>query len=79
MKSENTNRIGTFREGSPGGRTLTYDEKVKLFNAERYLAPMLPIGTKNWIMRDHIRYIDQHGRWYPTSSVPFKKVQANEM
>jgi hypothetical protein len=44
---------------------MTYEEKVKLFNAKRYVVPTLPEGTKNWITRDYIRYIDQHGNWYP--------------
>jgi hypothetical protein len=44
---------------------MTYDEKVKLFNAKRYLMPLRPFGTNNWTMRDYIRFIDQHGRWCP--------------
>jgi hypothetical protein len=51
---------------------MAYEEKVKLLNERRYLMPMLPEGTKNWIMRDYIRYIDQHGRWYPQSASPKK-------
>jgi len=47
---------------------MTYEEKVKLFKAKRYSMPMLPEGTKNWITRDYIRYIDQSGRWYPQSA-----------
>ena len=42
---------------------MAYDEKVRLFNAKRYLMPLPPFGTKNWLVRDYIRYIDQHGRW----------------
>jgi hypothetical protein len=44
---------------------MTYDEKVKLYNANRYLMPLPPLGTRNWTVRDYIRYIDQHGRWCP--------------
>jgi len=44
---------------------MTYDEKVKLYNAKRYLMPLPPLGTRNWTVRDYIRYIDQHGRWCP--------------
>jgi hypothetical protein len=44
---------------------MTYDEKVKLYNAKRYLMPLRPLGTKNWTVREYIRYIDQHGRWCP--------------
>ena len=44
---------------------MTYEEKVRLFNAKRYLMPLPPLGTKNWLVRDYIRYIDQHGRWCP--------------
>ncbi len=46
---------------------MTYEEKVKLYRARRYLMPVAPIGTKNWTMRDYIRFIDQHGRWCPGS------------
>jgi len=55
---------------------MTYEEKVKLFKAKRYSMPMLPEGTKNWITRDYIRYIDQSGRWYPPSA-SFKMAQRN--
>jgi hypothetical protein len=55
---------------------MTYEEKVKLFKATRYSMPMLPEGTKNWITRDYIRYIDQSGRWYPQSA-SFKMAQRN--
>ena len=44
---------------------MTYEEKVKLYNAKRYLVPLRPLGTKNWTIRDHIRFIDQVGRWCP--------------
>jgi len=27
---------------------MTYEEKVRLFNAKRYLMPLPPLGTKNW-------------------------------
>ena len=46
-------------------QTMTYEEKVKLYNQKRYLMPFPPVGTKNWTVRDYIRYIDQHGRWCP--------------
>lgn len=49
-----------------GDKTMTYDEKVRLFNAKRYLMPLPPLGTKNWTTRDFIRFIDQHGRWCPS-------------
>jgi hypothetical protein len=44
---------------------MTYETKVRLFNAKRYLMPLPPLGTENWTVRDYIRYIDQHGRWCP--------------
>ena len=44
---------------------MTYEEKVRLFNAKRYLMPLPPLGTKTGLVRDYIRYIDQHGRWCP--------------
>jgi hypothetical protein len=50
---------------SYGNETMTYEEKVRLFNAKRYLMPLPPLGTKNWTTRDYIRFIDQHGRWCP--------------
>jgi len=55
---------------------MTYEEKLKLFKAKHDSMPMLPEGTKNWIMRDYIRYIDQYGRWYPPP-VSFKMAQRN--
>ena len=55
---------------------MTYEEKVKLFNAKRYLMPMRPKGTKNWIMRDYIRYIDQAEDGIPPSA-SFKMAQRN--
>jgi hypothetical protein len=30
---------------------MTYKDKVKLFNARRYLMPFTPEGTKNWIIQ----------------------------
>ncbi len=44
---------------------MTYEDKVRLFKAKRYLMPLPPLGTKNWTLRDYIRYIDQCGRWCP--------------
>jgi hypothetical protein len=55
---------------------MSYEEKVKLFNAKRYSMPMLPEGTKNWITRDYIRYIDQCGRWH-LQSESFKMAKKN--
>ena len=76
MKFRHVNRVSTFGLDSSGNQEMTYEEKVKLFNARRYLMPMLPEGTKNWITRDYIRYIDQRGRWYPPSA-SFKMAQRN--
>jgi len=47
---------------------MTYEEKVRLFNANRYLMPLPPKGTKNWLVRDYIRFIDQYGKWCPDDS-----------
>jgi hypothetical protein len=47
---------------------MTYKDKVKLFNARRYLMPYRPEGTKNWIIRDYIRFIDEYGKWCPEGS-----------
>jgi hypothetical protein len=44
---------------------MTYEEKERLFNKNRYLMPLPPLGTKNWTVTDFIRYIDQSGRWCP--------------
>jgi hypothetical protein len=44
---------------------MTYEEKVMLFKAKRYLMPLPPLRTDNWTARDYIRFIDQHGRWCP--------------
>ena len=68
MKSENANRVSTLLKGLSISRTMTYEEKVILFKASRFLTPVLPKGTKNWIARDYIRYIDQYGSWYPRSA-----------
>ena len=65
MKSQTLNIIGIFGKRSSVSRTMTYKDKVILFKANRFLMPVLPKGTKNWIMRDYIRYIDQFGIWYP--------------
>ena len=70
------NRVSTFGQDLSGNQSMTYEEKVKLFNEKRYLMPMLPEGTKNWITRDYIRYIDQCGRWYPPTA-SFKMAQRN--
>ena len=64
-KSRYADRLTIHRHDSDGNQAMTYDEKVKLFNAKRFLMPLRPFGTKNWTVRDYIRFIDQHGRWYP--------------
>ena len=76
MKSRHVNRASAFGQDSSINKKMTYEEKVKLFNAKRYSMPMLPEGTKNWITRDYIRYIDQSGRWHPQSA-SFKMAQGN--
>ena len=77
MKSQHFNHVSVFGQDSPGNQKISYEEKVKLFKAKRYSIPMLlPEGTKNWITRDYIRYIDQSGRWYPLSA-SFNMAQRN--
>jgi hypothetical protein len=68
MGSHRTDRFAGQGDDSSGGRALTYEDKVKLYNKKRYLMPKLPIRTKNWIMRDYIRFIDQYGKWCPEES-----------
>jgi len=58
-------RYADHSQESYQNQTITYEEKVKLFNAKRYLMPLRTFGTNNWTMRDYIRFIDQHGRWCP--------------
>ena len=65
MGSHRTDRFAGYGQDPSRNQTITYEEKVRLFNAKRYLMPLPPLGTKNWIVRDYIRYIDQHGRWCP--------------
>ena len=68
MGSYRTDRFAGQGHDSSGGRALTYEDKVKLYNKKRYLMPKLPMRTKNWIMRDYIRFIDQYGKWCPEES-----------
>jgi hypothetical protein len=65
MTSHRSNRFAGYDQYPSRNQTITYEEKVRLFNAKRYLMPLPPLGTKNWLVRDYIRYIDQHGRWCP--------------
>jgi hypothetical protein len=58
-------QLSIHSKDSYGNQTMTYEEKVKLFNAKRYLMPSPPVRTENWIMRDYIKYIDQYGSWCP--------------
>lgn len=65
MESLRTLRFAGYGQDPERNQTLTYEEKVRLFNTKRYLMPLPPMGTKNWLVRDYIRYIDQRGRWCP--------------
>jgi len=65
MESDRTILFAGYGQDPSRNKTMTYDEKVRLFNAKRYLMPLPPLGTRNWTVRDYIRYIDQHGRWCP--------------
>ena len=64
-KTRYEDQFSIHSKDSYGNQTMTYEEKVKLFNAKRYLMPLRPLGTKNWTIRDYIRFIDQVGRWCP--------------
>jgi hypothetical protein len=68
MGSHRKDRFAGQGHDSSGGRALAYEDKVKLYNKKRYLMPKFPIRTKNWIMRDYIRFIDQYGKWCPEES-----------
>ena len=68
MGSHHSDRFAGYGQDPPRNLKITYEEKVRLFNAKRYLMPLPPLGTKNWTMRDYIRYIDQRGRWCPDGS-----------
>jgi hypothetical protein len=65
MTSHRSNRFAGNGQDPSRNKTMTYEEKVRLFSAKRYLMPLPPLGTRNWLVRDYIRYIDQHGRWCP--------------
>ena len=64
-ESRYSDQLSIHSKDSYGNQTMVYEEKVKLFNAKRYLMPLRPLGTKNWTIRDYIRFIDQVGRWCP--------------
>jgi len=64
-KSRYVDQFSILSKDSYGNQTMVYEEKVKLFNAKRYLMLLRPLGTKNWTIRDYIRFIDQVGRWCP--------------
>jgi len=64
-ESRYADQVSIHSKDSYGNQTMTYEEKVKLFNAKRYLMPLRPLGTKNWTIRDYIRFFDQVGRWCP--------------
>jgi hypothetical protein len=65
MGSHRSDRFAGYGQDPSRNPTITYEEKVRLFHAKRYLMPLPPLGTRNWTVRDYIRYIDQHGRWCP--------------
>ena len=64
-KSRYVDQFSIHSKDSYGNQTMTYEEKVKLSKAKPYLMPVRPLGTKNWTIRDYIRFIDQMGRWCP--------------
>jgi hypothetical protein len=68
MESNRTLWLSGYGQDPSRNQTLTYEEKVRLFKATRFLMPLPPLGTKNWTVRDYIRYIDQRGRWCPDGS-----------
>jgi hypothetical protein len=65
IETYRTDRYAGYGIDPQGNKAMTYEEKVKLFLSNRYLMPLPPLGTKNWTVRDFVRYIDQHGRWCP--------------
>jgi hypothetical protein len=64
-KSRYADQLSIDSEDLSRNRIMTYEDKVRLFKVKRYLIPLPPLRTKNWTVRDYIRYIDQHGRWCP--------------
>ena len=68
MTSHRSNRFAGYDQDPSRNPTITYEEKVRLFNAKRYLMLLPPVGTKNWTVRDYIRFIDQYGKWCPEES-----------
>lgn len=64
-KSRYADQLSIDSEDLSRNKIMTCEDKVRLFKAKRYLMPLPPLGTKNWTLRDYIRYIDQCGRWCP--------------
>ena len=46
MTSHRSNRFAGYGQDPSRNQTITYEEKVRLFNAKRYLMPLPPLGTK---------------------------------
>lgn len=44
---------------------MTYEEKLSLYQRERYSFPPPPVCTRLWTTESWIKYIDAHGVWYP--------------
>ena len=48
MRSHRTDRFAGYGQDPSRNQTMTYEEKVRLYNEKRYLMPLPPLGTKNW-------------------------------
>lgn len=44
---------------------MTYDEKLRLYRAGRYLFQPPPVMCAMWTEADWVRYIDNCGKWLP--------------
>jgi hypothetical protein len=44
---------------------MTYEQKVELYRAGKYLFPPPPVCHVGWTERNWIDYIDAHGKWVP--------------
>lgn len=42
---------------------MSYEDKVILYRAGRFLVPYVPMDTTNWLERDWIAYISKEGVW----------------
>ena len=50
---------------------MTYDEKVKAYNEDKWSCPVPPVCTARWDVDSWIKWIDAEGHWN-TKEAPCK-------